>query len=187
MREICDDLEAEQADLERVLSRLSAAQWEAQTPAPNWTVRDQVSHLGYFDRSGALAICNEAAFVEDAARLASAEKQTQERALIDQSLVQGRLATGEELLAWWLKGAAGVVSALRRLGPKDRLPWYGPSMGARSFATARLMETWAHGQDIADALEQKRIPTERLRHIAHLGIAARPYAYTVNGLTEAIG
>jgi uncharacterized protein (TIGR03084 family) len=32
------------------------------------------------------------------------------------------------------------------------------------------METWAHGQDIVDALRIERKPTARLRHIAHLGV-----------------
>lgn len=41
-------------------------------------------------------------------------------------------------------------------------------MSAVSSVTARLMETWAHGQDIADVLGVDRQPTARLRHIAHL-------------------
>jgi uncharacterized protein (TIGR03084 family) len=54
-------------------------------------------------------------------------------------------------------------------------------MGALSFATARLMETWAHGQDVADALGVARPGTPRLRHIAHLGVRTRPFSYTVRG------
>jgi len=50
-----------------------------------------------------------------------------------------------------------------------------------SFGTARLMETWAHGQDIADALGVRRTPTDRLRHIAHLGVVTRGFSYTVRG------
>jgi uncharacterized protein (TIGR03084 family) len=55
-------------------------------------------------------------------------------------------------------------------------------MGALSFVSARLMETWAHGQDVADALGAIRVPTARLRHIAHLGVRARPFSYVVRGL-----
>ena len=55
-------------------------------------------------------------------------------------------------------------------------------MGARSFATARLMETWAHGQDVADALDATREPTARLRHVAHIGVLARPFAYATRGM-----
>jgi uncharacterized protein (TIGR03084 family) len=52
-------------------------------------------------------------------------------------------------------------------------------MGALSFVSARLMETWAHGQDVADALGLVRVPTDRLRHVAHLGVQARPFSYLV--------
>jgi uncharacterized protein (TIGR03084 family) len=55
-------------------------------------------------------------------------------------------------------------------------------MSAMSFATARLMETWAHGQDVADALGVEREPTDRLRHVAHIGVHARRYSYQVRGL-----
>ena len=54
-------------------------------------------------------------------------------------------------------------------------------MSAASMATARLMETWAHGQDVADALGVPAAPTARLRHVAHLGVRTRDFAYVVHG------
>jgi len=60
------------------------------------------------------------------------------------------------------------------------VPWYGPSMAARSFITARLMETWAHGQDVVDAVGGDRPPTARLKHVAHIGARARPFSYAIN-------
>jgi uncharacterized protein (TIGR03084 family) len=53
-------------------------------------------------------------------------------------------------------------------------------MSAASSLTARLMETWAHTQDVADALGVTREPTDRLRHVAHIGVGARAYSYAVN-------
>ena len=55
-----------------------------------------------------------------------------------------------------------------------------PRMSPRSMATARLMETWAHGQDVADALRVHREPTERLRDVAHLGVRTRDFAFSIN-------
>jgi uncharacterized protein (TIGR03084 family) len=55
-------------------------------------------------------------------------------------------------------------------------------MSVRSFVTARIMETWAHGQDIADTLSVNRAPTDRLRHVAHLGVSTRNWSYVVRGL-----
>ena len=51
------------------------------------------------------------------------------------------------------------------------------------MATARLMETWAHTTDVADALRVRREPTARLRHVAHLGVRTRNFAYGVRNLT----
>ncbi len=55
------------------------------------------------------------------------------------------------------------------------------------MASARLMETWAHGQDVADALAVPRTPTARLRHVARIGVRARDYAFAVRGLPAPSG
>ncbi|SIL68645.1 TIGR03084 family protein [Mycobacteroides abscessus subsp. abscessus] len=44
------------------------------------------------------------------------------------------------------------------------------------------METWAHGQDVVDALGATREATARLRHVAHIGVGARAFSYLANGL-----
>ena len=85
------------------------------------------------------------------------------------------------LLDGWRSDRARLVEYARTVDPKARVPWYGPAMGARSFITARLMETWAHGQDVADALGVTRQPTDRLRHVAHIGVGARRFSYVANG------
>jgi uncharacterized protein (TIGR03084 family) len=60
--------------------------------------------------------------------------------------------------------------------PKDRLRRSGPDMGVRMFATARQMETWAHGQAIYDLKGVDRTNTDRIRNIAELGV--RTYGWT---------
>ena len=55
-------------------------------------------------------------------------------------------------------------------------------MGAKSFLTARLMEAWAHGQDIVDTLGASRSASDRLRHIAQLGVITRGWSYINRGL-----
>jgi uncharacterized protein (TIGR03084 family) len=44
------------------------------------------------------------------------------------------------------------------------------------------METWAHALDVYDALGTSQEPTDRIRHIAHLGVRTRNYAFGVHGL-----
>jgi uncharacterized protein (TIGR03083 family) len=89
--------------------------------------------------------------------------------------------SGPEVFAWWQEARAGLLAALRPLDPKDRIAWFGPPMSARSFATARLMETWSHGWDVAEALGRPDPPTDRLRHVAHLGVVTRGWSYAVRG------
>src|SRR5207344_2630031 len=138
------------------------AGWDKPTPAPGWLIRDQISHLGFFDRTAVLAATDSAAFAASVAELLHGDA--------DPSVAPGRQMAPDALLDWWRTGRWDLLASLRPLDARIRLPWYGPSMSARSFATARLMETWAHGQDIADALGAERAPTERLRHVAHLGV-----------------
>ena len=88
---------------------------------------------------------------------------------------------GAEVLAWWRRARAGELAAFRALEPKTRLPWFGPDMSVASFVTARVEETWGHGQDVADALGVAWTDTDRLRHVAHLGVITRGYSFTNQG------
>ena len=89
--------------------------------------------------------------------------------------------SGAQLLAWFDQARADLLVTFKDMDPAARLPWFGPAMSAASSLTARLMETWAHSQDIADALGIAREPTDRLRHVAHIGVGARAFSYAVNG------
>ena len=75
-----------------------------------------------------------------------------------------------------------LLTAFDKLEPGTKVPWYGPSMSPASFATARLMEYWAHGQDVVDGLGLTRQPMMRLRHICHLGYRTRGFSYVNRGL-----
>jgi uncharacterized protein (TIGR03084 family) len=173
---ICDDLAAEHLDLDQLVVRLDDARWSTPTPAAGWTVRDQVSHLWFFDMRALLALTDPEEFAADMQRLVAAGGT-------EASVAPGRRISGSELLQRWREDRARLLATARDLDPSSRVPWYGPAMGARSFVTARLMETWAHGQDIADALGVQRTPTARLRHVAHLGVRARPFSYAINHMT----
>jgi uncharacterized protein (TIGR03084 family) len=176
MRAICDDLEAEHGDLDEIVAGLDDALWIAETPSPGWTVRDQISHLWFFDQRAVLALTDTDAFVADGQWLAS-------HGGTDASIVPGRSISSADLLHHWRAERDELIDLARTLDPSIRVQWYGPPMGARSFITARLMETWAHGQDIADALGVARRPTARLRHVAHIGVRARPFSYAVRGMS----
>ena len=170
MDDLCTDLAAEHDDLDAIVSDVD--DWDVATPAAGWTVRDAISHLWFFDQRAVLALTDVDGFAADAAALAVRG--------VEASVEPGRSMTRDALLAAWRRDRAALVDRARTVDPSTRVPWYGPAMAARSFVTARLMETWAHGQDVADAVGRHRRPTARLRHVAHIGVRARPYSYLVN-------
>lgn len=101
---------------------------------------------------------------------------------VDNGAEEGARKPPAQLLADWRAGCTALAEALRAAPDGARFPWYGPPMSTASMATARLMETWAHGLDVADALGVARTPTDRLRHIVRLGIRTRDFAFGVQGL-----
>jgi uncharacterized protein (TIGR03084 family) len=170
---LCDDLADEQAALDAVVAPLSDRHWSLLTPADGWTIRDTILHLAQTDAAAALAGCDPAGF--DAYR-------RQRRTGLDPSAANAD-PPPSELLELWRANRLRLVECLRQISPKSRITWFGPPMSAMSHATARLMETWAHGQDVLDALGVQRADTTRLKHIAHLGVRTRAYSYTQHGLT----
>jgi uncharacterized protein (TIGR03084 family) len=171
---ICTDLRAELASLDTLISPLDDAAWHAPTPAVGWMIRDQIAHLGATDRIATMAASDPARFQAD---VLTQDRQTRG----GQALATGRTMTGADLLVWWRAGWQAMLEVFLQLDSKARIPWFGPAMGAVSFATARLMEAWAHGQDIVDALTLTRPATDRLYHVAHIGVLARPFSYRTHG------
>jgi uncharacterized protein (TIGR03084 family) len=171
------DLADETAVVDQMLAGLPDAGWQQPTPAAGWAVRDQASHLAYFDDAAMLAATAPERFVDQTARLAA-----QGPDLADAVAAEHRGDAPAELLRWFRTARSGLISAFAELDPRMRVPWYGPPMSLASSATARLMETWAHGQDVADAIGVNREPTMALRHIAHLGVSTFGFSFQVHGV-----
>lgn len=179
--DVLADLLAEQAALDPIVAGLRDEDWAAATASPRWTVTDQIAHLTYFDHAAAFAIEHPDRWPEEMDRLFAAAGAG-ETSGDDLTLGPVRdLPVGERLGAW-RQGRAALERAAAALEETTRVPWYGPSMGAKSFLTARLMECWAHGQDIVDAVGGERPATDRLRHIAQLGFITRGWTYANRGL-----
>ena len=163
----------EQDDLRRVLEGIADEQWLTPTPAHGWDVRDQVSHL---------ADTEEIAFDT----MTGGRRQLNDEALsfpspeafTESGCQKGRKMRGRDVLEWWVKGAVKTREELARKDPKDRVPW-GLGMSARSFVSARLMETWAHGLDCRAAVGAEPNVTPRLKDVAFLIVRAMPYAFRV--------
>jgi uncharacterized protein (TIGR03084 family) len=177
--DIAADLVAEQWALDEVVAPLDASGWAAPTPSPGWTVFDQIAHLTYFDTTAALALDDTDAFVAHRNELIA--KFADPAAVEYETLGRFRTMAPAELLAEWRSHRDDLADAASGVAPDARIEWYGPSMSLRSFLTARLMEVWAHGQDIVDAVGAERPATDRVRHIAQLGVITRGWSYRNRG------
>ena len=171
------DLRAESDDLDAIVADLPVERWAEPTPAPGWTIAHQIAHLLWTDRVALAAVTDEAGF---AAILADAAKDP--TGFVDAGADELAALPPDELLADWRRTRTGLHDELLTVADGRKLPWFGPPMSAPSMATARLMETWAHGLDIADTLGVKRPATARLHSIAHIGVRTRDFAFSINGL-----
>lgn len=173
-----DDLRAEQQSLDDALAPLTDEMWQLATPSPGWSVADQIGHLAFFDAAGTKAIVHPGDF---ALEVDSLYEGVTRLGYDEYTLGDFRSLNPVQQLDTWRHHRAQLNDAAASLSEGDRVAWYGPSMGAVSFLTARLMETWAHGTDVANALGVTRTPTDRLRHVAQLGFMTRKWSYTVRG------
>jgi uncharacterized protein (TIGR03084 family) len=170
------DLTAECEALDALVAELPANGWGQSTPAEGWTIATQIAHLAWTDDVATLATTDADAF---AALLAGAVETAY--TFVDDAAVQRAQLPPDELLRGWRAGRRALVDALTAAPDGTKLPWFGPPMSPASMATARLMETWAHGQDVADTLGVRREPTDRIRHVAHIGVRTRNFAYQIRG------
>lgn len=181
MQEISSIFLSECQALARLCEHLTPDQWQLHTDFHGWTPWDEIAHLAYFDETGLKAATDPQCFIAQRKLLMAELKTGREISAIARSRF-GHLE-GPALLERWCLCHEALSRQLRGLDSKARLPWYGPDMSARSFATARLMETWAHGQDIWDALELPRAVSPGLRNIAHLGVTTYGWTFVNRGMS----
>jgi uncharacterized protein (TIGR03084 family) len=183
MPELLNDLAAEQASLDAVVANRPDDAWLTPTPAAGWDVRDSISHLCFFNETATMAVTDPEAYDAHKSALipAMASGEAPDVAI-------GREAASPSiLLTRWRSSQRAYIDAAAEEADRpepSRIPWYGPSMSLASFTTARLMETWAHGQDVRDAVGAPPEVGPRLRHVIHLGVCARTYSFSAHGLED---
>ncbi|HEU4568137.1 MAG TPA: TIGR03084 family metal-binding protein [Marmoricola sp.] len=175
--DVLADLEVLGDRLDGLVAGLSEDGWTTPTPAAGWTVKHQVAHLAWTDEVARLAATDKARW--DEVVLAALADPA---GFVDRAANEGAAASGASVLARWRAARAGLVAALRAHPSGARMPWFGPPMSSTSMATARLMETWAHSLDVHEALRAEQPVDDRIRHVAHLGVRTRDFAFGVHGL-----
>ena len=174
MKQIIADLKAEQESLDEFISTLNDSQWDLPTPAEGWTIRDSITHIGYGDKISDAILSGDYSSIDEAIKIGPA--------IVDIWARQGREMKISQIVDLWRTAREKMYDRLMKMDPKNKIPWFVLPMGARSFATARLMETWAHGLDCYETVGVEPVYTDRLRHVAMIAFLARPFAYSVNGL-----
>jgi uncharacterized protein (TIGR03084 family) len=176
------DLRAEGDELRAAVDALGPDGWTRPTPAAGWTVATQVVHLLWTDEVAVLAAHShespQAKQAWDEVVLAAIEDPT---GFADRAAFALEALPRDEALARWSAGRVALGDALVGLPDGHKMPWFGPPMSAASMATARFMETWAHGRDVYDAVGERPPPSDRIRNVAHLGVRTRDFAYSVRG------
>ncbi|PRX45996.1 uncharacterized protein (TIGR03084 family) [Prauserella shujinwangii] len=175
---ILGDLAAESQELDDLVAGLPEGDWRLPTPAAGWTIAHQIAHLAWTDDKALLAVRDPDGFAAEVRAALTAGP-----GFVDEGATEGAAAPPAELLASWRAGRARLADALAAVPAGTKVPWFGPPMSPASMVTARLMETWAHGQDVADALGATRTPTARLWHIARFGVRTRDFAFQLHSLT----
>ena len=170
------DLRAENAELDALVAGLDPVGWARPTPAEGWTIAHQIAHLAWTDGWTVLSARDPDGFPAALVRTFTPGADP-----IAEGAAAGAAEPPAGLLSRWRAGREEGLAALGAAPSDVRLPWFGPPMKPASMATARLMETWAHGQDVADALGTTRLPSARLRHVAHLGVRTMGFAFALHG------
>ncbi|MCW2752161.1 MAG: hypothetical protein JWR83_3271, partial [Aeromicrobium sp.] len=120
---ILDDLAAETKDLQRLLPGLTTSEWELPTPAEGWAIRDQVSHLAFFDRAAVSAATEPEKFRADAFDLLALGS-----GFPDDVARRYRDVPGVDLSAWFRTARSELLDVFAGLDGKLRVPWFGPDM-----------------------------------------------------------
>jgi uncharacterized protein (TIGR03084 family) len=175
--DLLSDLRAEGDVLDRVVADLEDTAWLTPTPAEGWVVATQIGHLDWTDDQALHAVRDPEGF-----RAGVLEARDRLAGLVDDEARARASAAPAQVLERWRRSRTELADALAGLPDGVRIPWFGPPMNALSMATARLMETWAHGLDVTDALGLPPSVSARLRHVAHLGVRTRDFAFAQHGV-----
>ncbi|RKR89583.1 uncharacterized protein (TIGR03084 family) [Micromonospora pisi] len=191
LSQLLTDLDEESAEVDALVADRPAVDWAEPTPAPGWSIAHQIAHLAWTDQVALMAATDVPAFYASLQHAATDPGGFVDRGaneLLDEVMATAapggaldRAGAPAALLRRWRSGRAALATALAAVPAGNRLPWYGTQMSPASMATARIMETWAHGQDIADTLGLSRTPSRRLRHVAYLGVRTLGHSFAAHG------
>lgn len=169
------DFRDESDALYRVLAPLADTDFARPTQFKGWTIHDVVSHLHAWNWAADLSLRDAAGFEDFRAKFLAELGKGRRIREVERDWLDD--ATGRARLEQWREFYVAMTERFAAADPKRRVEWAGPSMSVRSSISARLMETWAHGQEVYDALGTTCVQTDRIKNIADLGVRTFGWAY----------
>lgn len=170
------DFQDESKDLYKLIQNLSDDELNQKTGFKDWSINDVISHLHIWNLAADLSLLNPIEFKIFFIQVDSAFKQGKSLKEFEREYLA---TSGFELIKLWRKSYEEVAEHFLKADPKARVQWAGPSMSVRSSITARLMETWAHAQEVYDVLGVERKNTDRIKNIVVLGVNTFAYTFRV--------
>ena len=175
-KDFCDESSA----LHALLVPLPDTAFDRPTQFKGWTINDIIGHLHAWNWAADASLCDENAFQDMIATLGRSTRQGLSLLAFEREW-RGNLA-GQALLSEWYGFCQAMTDRFTAADPKMRVKWVGPDMSVRSSITARLMESWAHGQAIYDLLGVERVDTDRIHNIAVLAVNTFGWSFANRGL-----
>jgi len=168
------DFRDESRALYDLMKPLAADAYSTRTQFKQWTFNDILGHLHLWNQAADLSLNDETEFQKFIGQVFQYVASGSLREF-EKSRLKG--LEGLELLEQWHGFVLQMSDRFGEVDPIARVKWAGPDMSVRSSITARLMETWAHGLAIYDALGVERQDDDRIRNIAILGINTFGWAF----------
>ncbi len=175
---VIDDLTAESLQIDQLVGGITEVSWALATPAPGWTIADQVAHLAFIFRLAGTAASDPAEFT---AMTAAAKSDF--NGAVNAALAGYRQLSSAALLARWQAERDAAIRALAAVPADQTVPWLVNPLPPAILACAGIMELFAHGQDIADALGVAIERTDRIGRLAGFAVLTRDFGYQARGLT----
>jgi len=174
-----EDFLAESQALHELIAPLGEVQLAQPTAFKGWTMNDVIGHLHMWNWAADVSLRDGEEFKRWFSSVQAHISSGSLRA-IEQDWLEG--LSGGALVEAWQIGFVRTAASFATADPSLRVKWAGPDMSARSSITARLMETWAHGQEVYDCLGVVRANSDRIHNIVILGINTYGWTFKVRGL-----
>lgn len=174
-----NDFRDESEALYRLLESRRDQEFDRPTQFKGWTINDVIGHLHVWNYAADLALQDPQGFQAFLARVMAAAGAGGIRGF-ERDWREG--LAGRRLLEAWRAFYLPMCERFAAADPRARVQWAGPDMSVRSSITARLMETWAHGQEVYDELGVVRRDTDRIENIAVLGVRTFGWTFRNRGL-----